>query len=557
MSDSPAEPSRRDRLHTEAVERRGRWPGVVWAIPLAALLVVIYLGVQAIANRGVDVVVTFKSSGGARAGDTPVVYKGVTVGHVVGIQIAKNSDDVEMTLRLDPNTGPHLREGAKFWLIGAEPNLTDLSSLKAAVSGVSIGVSPGTGAPTRRFVGTVQPPAVPPDTPGTLYILEGGYIGSTRVGSGVYYHGLQVGRVTRMHVQDPQTLRMVIFVDAPYDKLVRADTLFFNANAANLQLNAGHVSASIGPGSSVITGGFEFDTPITANGEPPSPMQAVFHFYPSKAQAADQPRGPQIQYHAIFPAAAQRPEPEAPVMLSGLRIGRVLEAHLKLAMGAPEPTTEVTLEIEPQNLGLPIQGDMRANTDAALRGLIRGGYRLQLGQYPPVIGTATLVLQRVASARGGSFPGGADAELPTSRAGGVEEVTDKLNAILDKVNGVPIEAIGQDVRRITSHLGALISSPELTDSVHHLDGALTQVDQMVTETRPQIGPLIGKLNQVADELSGTAAAANSLLGGEGASQDAGLPDTIRQLNAAAQSIRSLSDYLGRHPESLIRGRPKQ
>ncbi len=557
MSDSPEEPSpRRDRLHTEAVERRGRWPGVVWAIPLAALLVVIYLGIQALANRGVDVVVTFKSSGGARAGDTPVVYKGVTVGHVVRIQIAKQSDDVEMTLRLEPNAGPHLREGAKFWLIGAEPNLTDLSSLKAAVSGVSIGVSPGHGALSRHFIGTEQPPAVPPDTPGTLYVLEGDYIGSTRVGSGVYYHGLQVGRVTRVHIQDTQTMRLIIFVDAPYDRLVRADTLFFNANAANLQLNAGHVSAAIGPGSSVITGGIEFDTPATANGEPSSPMQATFHFYPSKAQAADQPRGPQIRYRAAFPAAAQRPEPDAPVLLSGLRIGRVLEAHLTLKPGDKEPVTDVTLEVEPQNLNLPIQGDMRASTDAALRGLIRGGYRLQLGQYPPVIGTATLILQHVASARAASFPGGDDAELPTSRAGGIEEITDKLNTILDKVNGVPIEAIGQNVRRLTDRLTTLVSSPELTDSVHHLDGTLTQVDRMMAQVSPQIAPLIGKLNQAADQLNGTATAANSLLSGQGASQDASLPDTIRQLNAAAQSIRSLSDYLGRHPESIIRGRPK-
>ena len=60
-SQTPAEEAaiQRRRLHTEAVERRGRWPGVVWAIPLAALLVVAYLGIQAIANRGVDVVVTF------------------------------------------------------------------------------------------------------------------------------------------------------------------------------------------------------------------------------------------------------------------------------------------------------------------------------------------------------------------------------------------------------------------------------------------------------------------------------------------------------------------
>ena len=557
MSDSPAEPSpRRDRLHTEAVERRGRWPGVVWAIPLAALLVVIYLGIQALANRGVDVVVSFKTSGGARAGDTPVVYKGVTVGHVTKIEIAKDSSDVEMTLRLEPDAAPHLREGAKFWLIGAEPSLTDLASLKAAVSGVSIGVSAGNGAPRRRFVGLDQPPAVPPDTPGSLYLLEGGYVGSTRVGSGIYYHGLLVGRVTRVHIQDPQTLRLVVFINAPFDKLVRPHSLFFNANAASIVLAAGNVSAMLGPGSSVITGGFEFDTPATTEGEPQSPQHAIFHFYPDKAQAADQPEGPQIRYRAVFRAAAGRLQPDAPVLLSGLRVGRVIDAHLVLPKGATEPLTEVSLEIEPHNLGLPADGDPRVTTNAALRDLIRGGYRLAVSQDPPLVGSATLVLQKGSAHGHATLSGGDEPELPTALSSSIGDLTSAATSILDKVNAVPIEAIGQDVRQITSHLNTLVSSPELRDSLRHLDVTLAEVDQMMAQVKPQVGPLITKLNRAADQLNGAAGAANSVLSGQGAGQDSSLPDAIHQLNETARSIRALTDYLGRHPESLIRGRPK-
>jgi paraquat-inducible protein B len=33
-----------------------------------------------------------------------------------------------------------------------------------------------------------------------------------------------------------------------------------------------------------------------------------------------------------------------------------------------------------------------------------------------------------------------------------------------------------------------------------------------------------------------------------------LPDTIKQLDEAARSIRTLTDYLSRHPEALIRGK---
>ena len=103
----------------------------------------------------------------------------------------------------------------------------------------------------------------------------------------------------------------------------------------------------------------------------------------------------------------------------------------------------------------------------------------------------------------------------------------------------------------------MVSSPQLTDSLNHLDSTLGQVDQMVAEVKPQVGPLIAKLNQAAGELSGAAAAARGVLSGEGAGQDASLPGAIQQLTEAARSIRTLSDYLGRHPEALIKGKVKE
>ncbi len=555
-SPSSPPPSSTPRVYTEAIERRGRWPGLVWAVPLAALLVVAYLGLQALANRGYTVVVTFKTSGGAQVGDTPVIYKGVTVGRVVKIQIAPDASGVDMTLRLDPRAKGKLGSNAKFWLIGAEPNLTDFASLKAAVSGVSIGVAPGQGKPTRHFVGLEQAPAVPPDTPGTLYALEGVEVGSTRAGAGIYYHGLEVGRVERVEITGVQTTRLLMFINAPFDNLVRPGSLFFNANAADLSVTGGHLNASLGPGSSVITGGFEFDTPEAATSQPKSPPGSVFHFYPSRAEAADQPEGPQIRYRAVFDAAPQRPQVNAPVWLSGVRIGRVLASDVSLPPGADAMRTAITLEIEPQKLGLPIKGAAKALTDDAVRRLIRGGYRLTIGQTPPVIGTASLTFVRTTNAPRAVLSGADPALIPTSSGAGLDDLTTKVNAILDKVNGVPIQAIGQDVREITRHLRDLVSSPQLSDSLTHLDGTLTQADQMMTQAKPKIGPLIDKLNQAADEVSGAAAAGQALLSGQGAGQDASLPDAIRQLNDAARSIRSLADYLGRHPEAVIRGKTK-
>ena len=52
-------------------------------------------------------------------------------------------------------------------------------------------------------------------------------------------------------------------------------------------------------------------------------------------------------------------------------------------------------------------------------------------------------------------------------------------------------------------------------------------------------------------------AANGVLSGDGAAQGASLPGAIRELTDAARSIRSLTDYLGRHPEAVLKGKVKE
>ena len=55
-----------------ALPRRSRWPGWIWAVPLAALGIVVWLGVRSFIARGPEIDVSFESSAGIRAGITEV-----------------------------------------------------------------------------------------------------------------------------------------------------------------------------------------------------------------------------------------------------------------------------------------------------------------------------------------------------------------------------------------------------------------------------------------------------------------------------------------------------
>ena len=142
---------------------------------------------------------------------------------------------------------------------------------------------------------------------------------------------------------------------------------------------------------------------------------------------------------------------------------------------------------------------------------------------------------------------------PASEAEG-GSLADKADAILAKVNTIPFEAIGQNLRQIMARVSKLAASPEIDDSLLHLDNTLKSLDQMTAQVRPKVGPLVDKLNQTAEQLRQAASSANGVLSGIGAGQDASLAGAIHQLTDAARAIRALAEYLERHPEAVLSGK---
>jgi ABC-type transporter Mla subunit MlaD len=131
-----------------------------------------------------------------------------------------------------------------------------------------------------------------------------------------------------------------------------------------------------------------------------------------------------------------------------------------------------------------------------------------------------------------------------------DQLLSQANEILAKINQIPITEIGQQLNGLTAHLDNVTGSPEVKESIVHLNSSLRQIDKT-------IGPLMARLNKSVEQLGGAATAASGVLGGSGANQDQSLAEAIRQIDAAARSIRALSDYLGRHPEALIGGKAKE
>jgi paraquat-inducible protein B len=147
MSDEPKPTPHR----TMAAVRKGRWPGWIWAVPLAAVAIVIWLMVREMSTHGVAVTVTFEDAAQMKADTTLVMYRGIQIGKVSDVSLAKDGAKVIVRLDINDEYKQYLNAGTRFYLEGAKPSLSDPASLKALIAGPTIQMMPGAGSSTRSL----------------------------------------------------------------------------------------------------------------------------------------------------------------------------------------------------------------------------------------------------------------------------------------------------------------------------------------------------------------------------------------------------------------------
>ncbi|WP_174293237.1 MlaD family protein, partial [Sphingomonas bacterium] len=488
---------------TEARVSRGRWPGLVWALPLAALLIAGWLGLSALTNRGVSVELIVPNAQGVRTGDTHVDYNGLEIGEVSGIALAEDGHNIVLTLRIDHSRKDLFRTGSKLWVVGSNPSFTNIASLRAAVAGPSIGVQPGPGEPAYRFTAVRDAPIVESGAQGRRFRLVAPDLVSITPGTSVYTHGVQVGTVTAIQPTGTQGFAADIFVREPFVKLVTRSSHFWDAAAFQLSRTAGGLQARLTSPAIAALGGVDFETPALAADRSQAPAGTTFSLYPDAGSADAAPAGPETLYQVALSGDLGGLLPGAPVQMSGFTVGRVVETRFLFDAAAGAIRTPVTIALDGTRLRVP---PTRAGVDDLVTRMAAHGLRVKLTQSPPVIGSYQVVLDPHGGGPAALRQGSPYPWLPAAGSGG--DTLGKVDSILGKVDALPIAQIGANLRALTANLSGITGSPQLRDSLNHLDSTLVTLDRTAKADAPKIGPLIDSLQQTADQAQAAAAAAS-------------------------------------------------
>jgi len=101
--------------------RRGRLSRVspVWLVPLAALLITLWLAVDALSNRGPRIILEMENAEGIEAGRTLIRALNVEVGVVEAVELADDLSHTHVSPRMNPGTERLLGDGTLFWVVKA------------------------------------------------------------------------------------------------------------------------------------------------------------------------------------------------------------------------------------------------------------------------------------------------------------------------------------------------------------------------------------------------------------------------------------------------------
>jgi paraquat-inducible protein B len=530
--------------------RRRRWGiSLIWIVPIVAALIGVSMLVHAWLSEGPEITILFRTATGLEAGKTPIKYKDVTVGAVTDITLSEDGTHVKVKVALMQSAKSLTSKDSRFWVVRPRIGAGGVSGVDTLLSGAYIGVDKGHAEETAsEFTGLEMPPPVVGDMPGKSFVLKSEDLGSLDIGSPVYYRRIQVGRVASYQLgESGRDIKLQIFIDAPYDRYVTTDTRFWNASGVDVSLSADGLKLKTQSVATIVAGGVAFAEPMGSQAKP-AKQDSEFTLTADQTTAMAPPDG-QAQYIQLkFDQSLRGLTVGAPVQFSGVDLGRVVSINLDYDPVKHRFPTVVGVLVYPERMGrvldkLPkLEGDNDRQAAMFMHTMVKQGLRAQARLGNILTGQLYIAMDFVPNVPKVDIDVNARPITMPTVGGSFDRMQEQIAHIVTKIEKMPLDSIAQ-------HLDA---------SLVNLDKTLTQVNTRLlpetTQTLQQTRKTMEDAGQTMQQARQTLSGVDNMLADD-APLSQNLVQTLQEVQRTSRSLRELTDLLGRHPESLLRGRP--
>ncbi|HZO40195.1 MAG TPA: MlaD family protein [Methylomirabilota bacterium] len=570
-----------DRLdvpRATVVPRRRARISVVWIIPILAAVVALGIAVQRVLSEGPTITIVFKLAQGVEAGKTVIKYKDVNIGRVTAVRLSDDYAKVELTAKIDKSAAGLIVEDAKFWVVEPRITLSGVSGLGTLISGNYIGFEVGKSTrKERKFTALEVAPVITSGQAGREFVLKAADLGSLGVGSPIYYRRLQAGQVIAYDLtSDGKAVDLKVFVNAPYDRYVTPGTRFWNASGLDVSVGAGGVEVRTESLVAMIAGGIAFDTPLFAARPEPAAANVTFTLYGDRATAMKQAESIATRYVLFFNESLRGLSAGAPVTLLGLPAGEVVGVGLDFDPKTLNVRGRVEIVSYPERLIARMDVATQAaeretfarsaqQRHAFLRNMVeRQGLRAQLRSGSLITGQLYVAFDYFPDAPKVKVDWSGDVAVLPVVPSTITDIEAKLTGIVAKLDKLPYETIGADLTKMLAGVSVTLQdaskavnridtdvTPELKTTLQAASLALGTVDGML---KNEVNTTLEELRRALATADGVLKSTDAALLGKDAPGQQELRDALQEVTRAARSLRGLTDFLERHPESLIWGK---
>ncbi len=523
------------------VSRSSRRHGLspVWVIPLVSALLGLWLVWRYYSAKGPEITVRFDTAEGVIAGKTPVLCRSVNIGTVSDIKLTDDIKGVIMTFEMNREASRLLVEDTQIWAVRARYSAAGISGLNTLVSGNYIELQPGVSKkPRRDFVGLENPPPTPPGVPGIRFKLVAQQAGGVGSGTSIIYKGISVGKLeTRVFHPEVGEVEFNAFIEGQYARLVNEQTRFYNSGGLDLKVGAEGIQLRTGTFESLLSSSVTFTEPDSKQlRAQPIAEGHTFVLYSSLNEAREADFNPTLPYLLLFTASVRGLNPQAPVEFRGIRIGTVVGASFNYLPGDPEHRVPVLIKIDPAVLAEQPGGDPEV-AQAFIAQSVKNGLRASLKTGSLLTGQLFVELDFQKNAPPATLAsiGGYDV-LPTVPASGLDELQERVAALLDKFNALPVEKTVNNANdALAAVKGAAANLDKVTGADSALDKTLKNAQKLTSELsgNQDIGVTLRNLRVTSDELKVT------------------VKDLSTQFSKVGQNLTEATDTVKRQPWRLI------
>jgi paraquat-inducible protein B len=502
----------------------------VWIIPIVAAIIASYLGYHTLAGRGPLLTISLNTAEGLEAGQTQVKYKNVALGTVESIDLATDNSHVDVDVRMNNVGGRFLTSHARFWVVRPRFSPNDFSGLTTLVSGAYIAVDPGLPGGTRqtKFAGLEQPPGALSDVPGRSYVLMADDRGPLTTGSPVFYRGFVVGEVLGTDLGNGLgPVKINIFVREPFDNLVRPDTHFWDSSGISAAVQGGVLQLQLTSLQAVFAGAISFSAPGASGQDTPSPDHASFKLYASQQAAQADTYATQVPMVSYLTSSVSGLTVGSPVDVLGIQVGDVTDVSLKIDPVAGTVMARVAMRLQPERVFAP--GQLPAeNPMIGFQRLVDNGMRVQVEPENLVTGQKEVSLIFIPSAKPAKVTLEDGAIVLPSQPGGIDQMLTSLGDISAKIDKMPLTQIGINANKLLETANGTLGSRSVKDSLASLNTTL----QAATATLKTLNGSYGPDSDIERTLL----------------------SILQEAQGTLDSVKNLTDYLDKHPQSLLLGR---